>query len=83
MSSRAIVYGGARKKEQEEAARAEREEREKQREKDRERSALLAARKLTGLYRATSLIRNSSALGPYSRPMSRALIKSWGGGSFL
>ena len=33
VSSRAIVYGGARKKEQEEARAKEREEREKERER--------------------------------------------------
>ena len=34
-------------------------------------------------YRVTSLIRNHRILGPYSRPMSRALRWSYGGGSFL
>ena len=30
-------------------------------------------------YRGTSLIRNCLLIGPYSRPMPRALRKSWGG----
>jgi len=34
-------------------------------------------------YRGTLLIRNCLLLGPYSRPMLRALRKSWGGGQFL
>ena len=32
-------------------------------------------------HRGSSLIRNCAPLGPYSRPMSRALRKSWAGGS--
>ena len=35
------------------------------------------------LYRDTSLIRNRLSLGPYSRPMPRALWWSYGGGRFL
>ena len=34
-------------------------------------------------YRGTSLIRNCLLLGPYSKPMPRALRKSWGGVRFL
>jgi len=34
-------------------------------------------------YRGTSLIRNSTPLGPYGRPMPRALWRSWGGERFL
>jgi len=34
-------------------------------------------------YRGTSLIRNRCPPGPYSRPMSRVLRWSYGGGSFL
>ena len=34
-------------------------------------------------YRVTTFIRNCLLLGPYSRPMSRALGRSKGGGSFL
>ena len=34
-------------------------------------------------YRCTSLIRNIPHLGPYSRPMPRALRWSYGGGQFL
>ena len=33
--------------------------------------------------RDTSLIRNSTPLGPYSRTMPRALWQSWGGGQFF
>ena len=32
---------------------------------------------------SASLIRNCLLLGPHSRPLPRALRKSWGGGSFL
>ena len=35
------------------------------------------------VYRGASLIRNCLLLGPYSRPMPRALRCSWGGGQFL
>jgi len=35
------------------------------------------------VYRGTSLVRNRHLLGPYSRPMARALWWSQGGGSFL
>ena len=35
------------------------------------------------MYRGTSLIRNSAPLGPYRRPMPRALGWSKGGGRFL
>ena len=35
------------------------------------------------LYRGTSLIRNSLLLGPYGRPMHRALKWFEGGGQFL
>ena len=35
------------------------------------------------IYRGTSLIRNCNSLGPYSRPIPRALRRSWGGGRFL
>ena len=34
-------------------------------------------------YRGTSLIRNRTPLGPYCRPMPRALKESRGGGLFL
>ena len=34
-------------------------------------------------YRGASLIRNRPPLGPYSRPMPRALCWSWGGWLFL
>ena len=34
-------------------------------------------------YRGTSLKRNNLPLGPNSRPISRALWWSWGGGSFV
>ena len=34
-------------------------------------------------YRGASLIRNRPPLGPYSRPLPRALWCSWGGGHFL
>ena len=34
-------------------------------------------------YRATSLIRNSSSLGPYRRPIPRVLGGSKGGGAFF
>ena len=34
------------------------------------------------LSRGTSLIRNSSPLGPYSRTIPRALWWAWGGGAF-
>ena len=33
-------------------------------------------------HRGTSLIRNRTPLGPYNRPMRRALWCSWGGGVF-
>ena len=35
----------------------------------------------TPCYRVTSLIRNCRLLGPYNRPMLRALGRSWGGGA--
>ena len=35
------------------------------------------------LYRVTSLTRNRTTLGPYSRPMARVLWGSWGDGRFL
>jgi len=38
---------------------------------------------LTGDYRGTSLVRNNPTLGPYRKPMSRALWWSYGGGLFL
>ena len=34
------------------------------------------------VYRGSSLIRDCLILGPYIRPMPRALRKPWGGGSF-
>jgi hypothetical protein len=34
-------------------------------------------------YRVTSLIRKRLPMGPYSRPMPRALKGSWGVGGFL
>jgi hypothetical protein len=37
----------------------------------------------TGAYRGTSLKLNNAPLGPYTRPMSRALSWSWGGGGCL
>ena len=51
---------------------------------DRSRSALtlgLVRRTTPGHYRGTSLIRNCFLLGPYSRPMPRALVL--GGLKFL
>ena len=35
------------------------------------------------MYRGTSLIRNRTHLGPYSRPLPGALWWSWGGGRFF
>ena len=37
----------------------------------------------SGEYRGTSILRNSTPLGPYSRPMPRALWWSYGGSGFL
>ena len=34
-------------------------------------------------YKGTSLIRNTSLLGPYSRTIPRIIWWSWGGGCFL
>ena len=38
---------------------------------------------MSSKYRGTSLIRNTSLLGPYSRTIPRLSWWSWGGGLFL
>ena len=83
-----------RGRERERESDREREnERESERERERERGRLLLPTRKTvwsdtmrappATYRATSPIRNSAPLGPYSRTMQRALWKPLDGGLFL